>query len=285
MMPSAEAAKLADSRGFVDVNPRNVWADWHRVRPQLLGGYLPRIILCIPGDGDLRERCEPILRAANVEHEFRPHDPSMLAAFRASSMTWPVFTPEDFDRIDAHTTVLFALSKPVVSGAARSVGVTFLDLGKQLLDAGGGIAIKCEGAGISHSRRRWFEFAQGAARDPEQAWSALFHAFVVYPIGTPTDLYSCGMHLLGAPDMIVSEAVVELANGPGGSAVGVAAHLFRTFGLYLLGECPTGRFASGHTFSVDKDAPRYRVVWEACTGYPEDSYFFNPFGRWRFTLI
>src|SRR6185369_17605643 len=95
------------------------------------------------------------------------------------------------------------------------------------------------------------------------------------PIGSETDFYSCGMHLLGAPDLIVAQSTI--------AAVGEAAELFRTFALYLLAECPVGKFVSGHTFSIAKDAPRYRVVWEPCANYPQDSYFFNPFGRWRFT--
>src|SRR5688572_13271542 len=66
MMRAAHAARMDESRGFVDVNPENCWADWHRLRPQFVTGYLPKIILCIPGDDGLRERCEPILRDANV---------------------------------------------------------------------------------------------------------------------------------------------------------------------------------------------------------------------------
>jgi hypothetical protein len=62
-----------------------------------------------------------------------------------------------------------------------------------------------------------------------------------------------------------------------------AARLFETFALYLLMECPVGKFASGHTFGVASGAPRYRLAWEPCNSYPEDDYFFNPFGRWRFT--
>src|SRR6185369_17709765 len=57
MMPTLEAAEMDQSRGFIDVNPENCWADWHRLRTQMVGGYLPKIILCIPGDDHLRQRC------------------------------------------------------------------------------------------------------------------------------------------------------------------------------------------------------------------------------------
>lgn len=284
MMTLTDARKMEESRGFVDVNPKNVWADWHRLRPQMVGGYLPQIILCVPGGDDLRERCEPILKAEGVEYEFRSHDDHMQQAFRASSMAWPVFTPEDFGRIDAHTTVVYALSKPVTPANARATGLAFLQLGKRLLDAGG-IAIKSESSGISHSRERWTQFADSAAQDPSNEWSALFRAYTVYPVGSKTDLYSCGMHLLGAPDLIISPSIMQATTRAGQTDAAAAAQLFGIFATYLLAECPVGQFASGHTFSVAKDAPRYRLMWEPCTGYAEDSHFFNPFGRWRFGSI
>ena len=281
MMPTLEAAEMDQSRGFIDVNPENCWADWHRLRAQMVGGYLPKIILCIPGDDQLRQRCEPILRAERIEHEFRPHDDNLLRGFRSSSITWPAFTPEDFARIEGHTTVLYALSDHIEPAAARSVAAAFMQLGKRLLEAGG-IAIKCDSSGISHPAARWSGFAETIARNPDHAWPALYRAYVVYPIGSPeSDLYTCGMHLLGAPDLIVSEQA--LRDAPSNAAAPAAA-LFQTFALYLLMECPVGKFASGHTFSVERDAPRYRVIWEPCSGYPEDDYLFNPFGRWRFTL-
>jgi hypothetical protein len=108
---------------------------------------------------------------------------------------------------------------------------------------------------------------------------------VAYPIGTAGgDSCTCGMHLLGAPDLIVSDQVLKQTARARQSTASAAAELFQIFGLYLLSECPIGRFASGHTFCVAADAPRYRVVWEPCTGYGEDDFFFNPFGRWRFEL-
>jgi hypothetical protein len=283
MMPPAEADNLTRSRGFVDVNPENCWADWHRLRVQMTGqGYLPRIVLCIPGNDDLRTRCEPILKEANVEHEFRPRDANLLRAFRSASMSWPGMTEQEFGRIDAHTTVLYVLSKNFVAGDAPAVGATFLKLGRRLLEAGG-IAIKCESSGMAHPPARWFQFDDNADKAPGTLMAALFYALVVLPIASKTDLYSCGMHLVGAPEMIASAATMQDAVGPDKPIAPAVAELFRTFAIYLLTECPTGTFASGHTFSIAQDAPRYRVVWEPCTRYAENDLFFNPFGQWRFT--
>jgi hypothetical protein len=91
MMRPVEAARMDESRGFVDVNPENCWADWHRLRPQLVTGYLPKIILCIPGDETLRERCEPILRAQCSTWIRPPHPtlpPPQLDSSRPSHFTF-----------------------------------------------------------------------------------------------------------------------------------------------------------------------------------------------------
>ena len=63
---------------------------------------------------------------------------------------------------------------------------------------------------------------------------------------------------------------------------GYLPKLVLTFAAYLLTACPPQRFASGHTFRCDAESARYVVRWEPCTGYDEDDFFFNPFGRYRF---
>jgi hypothetical protein len=284
MMPQAEAARMPEARGFIDVNPDNCWADWHRLRVQMVGGYLPKLVLGIPGDDDFRRASETILQAEDVEYQFRGHDPNLLRAFRASSMAWPSFSEEEFARIDRHETVLYILSKNFTAAEAPAISHAFLNLTKRLLDAGG-IAAKCESSGISHSRERWLKHAEVAALDDYHRWTALYVAYVQRPISGNGDLYSCGMHLLGAPDMIVSESILKPNREAGQSTIGAAAQLFQVFAVYFLGECPVGKFASGHTFSIERDAPRYRVIWEPCTTYAKDDLFFNPFGRWRFTAV
>jgi hypothetical protein len=284
MMKPADAEQMTASRGFVDVNPENAWADWHRLRPQLVGGYLPMIVLCIPGDADFPARCAPILNAANVQHEFRPRDPRLRRAFQASSIAWPCFTPEEFQRIDDHATVLYILSPNFTPADAPKTARTFLSLGRQLLDAGG-LAIKCESSGIAHSHDRWSKLDDATRLTPGDDWNALFLAYVVHPVGTDQELYTCGLHLLGLPDLVAATSVLTNATKPNESTTAAAVRLFRTFALYLLAECPIGQFASGHTFSPDRTAPRHRLLWEPCTTYAEDSLFHNPFGRWRFTTI
>jgi hypothetical protein len=149
-----------------------------------------------------------------------------------------------------------------------------LGTGVRLLRAGG-VAMKCESSGIAHRSAWWEKLAERAfGPDVAQRWSGLFDAFVQYPIQSDPDLYTCGLHLLGKPDLIVATELMPVKE---------AVILFRVFAMYLLAECPEGAFGSGHTFSLNSDAPKYHVLWEACTGYDEDDFFFNPFGRWRFT--
>lgn len=283
MMRVDDAQRMTQARGYVDVNPENCWADWHRLRPQITGGFLPKIVLCIPGSDDLRRSCEPILKAAKVEYEFQPRDPRIVRAFEASSMSWPSLSPEDIAHLASHTTVLYALSKNFSPAAAADTGVAFLKLGRQLLDAGG-IAIKCESSGLAHSAERWARFGETIDGDPGDRWAALFNAYVLRPISSENDLYTCGMHLLGAPDLIISTSALATANHAD-DTIAAAIRLFRALGVYLVSECPVGHFASGHTFRMDANSPRYRVGWEPCEGYAEDDFFFNPFGRWRLTAI
>jgi len=278
MMRTGDAAKMIESRGYRDVNPENCWADWHRLRTQMTGnGYLPKIVLCLPGGKDFRRDCEAILREESVEHEWRKTEKRMTDAFEASEFrVRPTLTDEDLDRIGKHKSVLYLLSPNFTAGDAPVVSLAFLRLGRRLLEAGG-LAMKCESAGIAHGRARWITLTrQAGSKDADKRWSALFEAFVQFPIQSEADFYTCGMHLLGKPDLIVATDLTPAAG---------AAELFTVFAMYLLAECPDGGFGSGHTFSMSHTAPRYRVVWEPCTGYEEDEFFFNPFGRWRFTAV
>lgn len=275
-MDAADAEQMADRRGYIDVNPENCWSDWHRLRVQLTGnGFLPKIILCLLGDEDFPDDCKPILKKEKIEHEFRARDERMVDAFQASaSPLHPPFKHAELERIREHETVLYVLSENYPAQDALKVSADYLRLGARLLKAGG-IALKCESAGVSHARARWFDLAS-AVDSKEGPWFALFDAYVQLPLQSEENLYSCGMHLLGEPDLIVTNDVLNRASGD-------VVELFQQFGLYLLADCGVGKFGSGHTFSVAKEAPRYRVVWEPCTGYDEEDFFFNPFGRWRFT--
>jgi hypothetical protein len=277
-MNASEAAKLEASRGYRDVNPEDPWADWHRLRVEFTGdGCLPRIVLCLAGDN---LACHTTaLDAAGIEHDLRGRDDRMEAAFRASSFGLSSVGPKELERVGGHTEVLYVVGKNTTAKQAPEFALELLNSSAAIL-AAGVPAIKCESSGIAHSAGRWIELAREAAEPGFVRCSALFRAYVQLPISDPRDLYSCGMHLLGRPDFIVSHAAIADAY-PGQPSAMAVSDLFGTFGLYLLDECPAGDFRSGNTFRARSDAPRFRVIWEECTGYEEDDFFFNPFGRWR----
>jgi hypothetical protein len=272
MMSADRAGQVAVSRGFRDVEPENCWADWHRLRVQLTGnGYLPKIVLCILGNGGLRQRWEPILQSEVIEHEWAGADGRMSRAFQMSAAGHNrSLGGDDLAAIAEHTEVLYLLSSNFTAQEAAAVSTSFLHLGARLLEAGA-VAMKCESSGIAHSRARWRDLAAASSAAP---WLALLRAYVQMPLLGDDEYTSCGLHLLGQPDLIVSRSLVSDADG--------VVNLFLAFALYLLSECPAGKFAPGHTFRADTDSPCYRVMWEECAGYAEDDFFYNPFGRWRF---
>jgi len=280
-MPRAEAMEMEGFRGFHDVEPENCWADWHRLRVSMTGkGLLPQIVLCVPGDVNLLSRARSILEADGIANEWREHDDKVGPAFEACARCFdPSLGAEDFASIADRAGVLYVLSKNFAPHQAPAVSRSYLELGRRLLEAGG-LALKCESSGIGHGRSHWLELAEMA--DGPYSWYALFRAFVQHPIKNGDDSYTCGMHLLGQPELIVSNTLVLEAYGSAVDPVYQIVDLFRNVAVYLLGECPVGEFRSGQTISTAADAPSFQVRWEACTTYDEDHLFFNPYGRWRF---
>jgi hypothetical protein len=86
--PKAVAKTLAISRGFFDVDPESLWADWHRVRPQLINGFLPKIVLCVLGPAGFADRCKEALAKEDKEAydtlDVQPADGRMVRSFRSS---------------------------------------------------------------------------------------------------------------------------------------------------------------------------------------------------------
>lgn len=287
MMPPDKLQSMHKKRGFRDINPENCWVEWHRLRPQLTeDGYLPRIVLCLLGDSDFRQHAEPML--ASYEYEIREHDERMPSIFQAMGI--PDLTDEDYQRIAQHKSVLYVLSKNFTAEDAGDTAYSLMQLGQKLLTAGG-IVLKCESSGAGHSSTSWMELTAAASQNyPDISssldhaygfWSSLIHAYVRHPMAADDDYFSCGLHLLGQPDLIAS---IEMLESHFEQPVSYCLDLFRVFASYVLAECPPGTFAPGNTFAMDTDSPTFTLSWEPCTGYDEDEYHFNPFGMWRFNM-
>jgi hypothetical protein len=261
--------------------------------------YLPRLILCAVGDDTFPAGAEQIAAAAGLEHEVQGPDERMQDAFEsAQDRVHPSLDKAEFRRIAEHQSVVYVLSENYPSDQAAQNSHRLLRAGRDLL-AAGGIGLKCESSGIAHSRQRWLDLAQQAdegfqgATDeqlPDEQresacfdfWQALLHAYVqLLIVAENGDIHTCGMHLLGQPDLIIgSELAIDAFGDTAERCYSEIARLFEVFGLYLLTE--GGGMETGHTFRCSDDDPRFSLVLEDCTGYDEDEFFFNPYGRWRF---
>ena len=229
------------------------------------------IVLCIPGPWENRsEFVERIVKDSggyifagmilmnietqeSFELEFEGVDERMSAAFEAAGHHWKD-TPE-MELIASHKSVVYLISKGGSLEAAHSI----MEAANGLLKAGG-FAVKVESTGLAHPPADWAEQCK---------YNYLFKShssYVVYI--TDKETYSCGMHNFGLPDAIV---LSDESDNP--------AELLRVFTHYLLSESP--QINDGQTFSVDSNAPGYRIVESECIDYGEDSLFNNPFGMWR----
>lgn len=294
MTPKSMAAKLPNRLGFRDVNPRNCWVDWQRLRVQLTGaGSLPKLVLCFLGDLESKPLFEQILAEGDTAFEFSERDPNMEEAFVASQPgKGSTLSKEDSDAITDHSLVLHILSDEFPESYALETSRWYLRLARRLLEAGA-VAMKCESSDIAHGKNHWIELAN-ACEVPEGGWSndllrrfwmSLFSAYVQFPIQSGGDFYTCGMHLLGKPDVIIKQSLLQEALADKASVVPEAIYLLETFCIYLLSESPEGDFAPGNTFQPDLEYASFRLDWEPCHGYAEDDLSFNPYGRWRFASL
>lgn len=88
MMEREDAEQMEVSRGYRDVEPEDCWADWHRLRGQFAGGYLPKLILCAVGDAHFAARAEALVRGCGAEFEVREHDPAVLESRSQNRSRW-----------------------------------------------------------------------------------------------------------------------------------------------------------------------------------------------------
>lgn len=188
--------------------------------------------------------------------EIYNRDPNLREAFAIAGGNR--FTDVDLDAIESHTLTLYIIGE----GGSVDAAKRLLHAANGLLKAGG-LAVKIESTGVAHRADQWAEFCAN-----DSLFGNLLKAYVTY-VGGDGCYYSCGMHNLGYPD-----AVVEADIPPD-----EAAELLHMFVGYLLVDNP--KLNDGETFSIDADAPRYRLFGKACTMFEADDLFHNPFGVWK----
>ncbi|GIH97330.1 hypothetical protein ACFFMN_38235 [Planobispora siamensis] len=274
---------------------------------------LPQHVLCVLGSGlDPRMVEEVVGRAGGpgfvVDREafLRVHDPRMPRSFEACLMD-DSFEESDEEAVRTHDSVVYVLSPPMPQHIAfnprRSVLVgeehgyklpggawsEVFDVSRRTLEVAGALlrsgatAVKNESSGLTHGRDQWLLLADRAAEATDWAELSivLFNAWVKRPIASANLLRSCGMHLLGAPDV---ELEVDWPDPgrPTGQQVGDAVELMDNLAFYLLTEDRAMAISDGEGFRLSPDGPRWLLSRHPCHD-EEESFFFNPYGYWRLT--
>lgn len=238
-----------------------------------------RHVVCLLGGWSDFARVEEIVRAApgfsfDREYSMLEPDDRMEDAFEASrDRVVPSMTEADFEAIAGHRAVAYVLSPPLAPDKAQEVSAAMLGLTAALLESGG-VAAKSESAGIAHGRARWIELARAArASDRLERASALMAAWVRRPLDDEGMLYTCGMHLLGEPDVEVEDP----------ASPEEAVEWMDLLGLYLLAEKPAAGIRAGEGFRRGADGPRKVMQLVTCERYESDDFFYNPHGYLRLT--
>lgn len=191
----------------------------------------------------------------HVPLDFAPQDPRMRHAFELAGQG--KLSPQLLDRISGHQGVAY-LHFPVgiISEKERVVAFT------KALERCGGIAVKIESAGVAHEWDHWF-----AALNSENQFD-LYRTFVTL-IGDSSHYYSCGMHHFGLADVEIDRSL----------DINEAADVMNRFNYWQVVDEP--KLASGHTFSVSPEAPRYRISQVKDSRHEPSDFFHNPSGLWN----
>ncbi|MFD0969846.1 hypothetical protein [Plantactinospora endophytica] len=249
------------------------------------GSVPPPHVLCVLGTGldlDLVARLAAEIAGPDctLDTEFSRPEPDrrMVASFR-SSLTGASFTDADRRSVREHDTVAYLLSPPATRRTAIEVSRRMLALTAALL-RNGATAVRNESSGLAHGRDRWLDLADraSAATDEPTLAVVLHRSWVKRPITDGVALYSCGMHLLGAPD-------VELRAGrpTGPDEVDAQVRLLDALARYLLTEPRAREIRDGETFALAADAPHWVLGRRECARYDPDDLYRNPYGYWCLT--
>jgi hypothetical protein len=231
------------------------------------------IILCIPGPWTSRSE---FLRAIievepfgefmfaghflthpkgndRVEVTYEDGDPRMAESFKIAGQG--KISEATLEQIAFHGGVTY-LHFPMDLPGQRERIIKFTDVVRRA----GGIAIKVESSGVAHEWSSWSYRITGEEFD--------LYCSACLLVVDDLHYYSCGMHHFGLPECSVPAAL----------DVQDAADLVNRFNLFQIIDQP--KLNDGHTFSVDDDAPRYRLTLEEDRRNEPDDLFHNPHGVW-----
>lgn len=236
------------------------------------------LVICVPGPW--RDRKELLTRVVSetkgdymflgmilaqpskkrhVELSFCEPSSELENAFRIAGLG--KLSEEVLSHVSGHSSIAFLKFGASAFPELRQDVIDFTGVLRQV----GGIAVKVESSGSAHEWDTWFARIQ--SNNPFDWYRAL-----VVLIGDSRLFYSCGMHLFGLADVEVSREL----------EASEAADLMNRFNYWRMVEEPS--LASGETFSVSADAPRFVLRQQPDARHPVGELFHNPQGLWRFDL-
>ncbi|MBB2914395.1 hypothetical protein FHS43_005707 [Streptosporangium becharense] len=274
---------------------------------------MPRHVLCVLGSGLEVEAVEKVVAdvagpgfvVVNQEHHQRGFDPRMPRSFE-SCLVDDSFTDSDWKAVREHDSVVYVLSPPMRQHNAfdihRNVIVgmgdgVFEELWDDVFDVSrrtlavtaallrsGATAVKNDSSGLTHGRDHWLALADVMAGEPDRVKLAvtLFSAWVKRPLGDGNTVESCGMHLLGAPDVAV-DLGRDTSEPMPAELLESGVELIDQMALYLLVEQRAREMMDGEGFRLAPDAQRWVLERHPCRSYEEDDFFHNPYGVWLLT--
>lgn len=243
---------------------------------------IPRNVICVLGQWSSFDIIGTILRQPEfagfeLDRTYSQLSPDsrMTAAFEASyERVAPSMTAGDWEAIETHTAVAYVLSPRLPLDRAADLSGLTLMLTAALLETGG-VAAKGEASGIAHGSSRWLQLSEDFKQAVEQrdiytAGASLYRAWVRRPLLDQRDgvYYSCGMHLLGQPDVEIERSL----------PVPNALDWMDLLCLYLAADRPTRPLKDGEGFRLSDDGPRRVLRLRACQRYEADDFLFNPYG-------
>ena len=186
--------------------------------------------------------------------EIYEHDPKLKEAFEYAGMGR--FSIEELNQLDKHTFILYVIGEAGNTGLAQNI----MEVASALLDAGG-LGVKVETAGKAFNIEQWKTLT--SLDDPAR----FYDAFVTKLQVQDDVFYTCGMHNLGLKDAIVGAVGLE-----------AASHTLDVFSIFQIVEQP--EMHPGEWFAVNDELPKFQLLAEKDTRYPEDDGFFNRHGLW-----
>lgn len=226
----------------------------------------PRHVVCFLGQWKSLSTVEKVVVefghgfSLDMEYSQTTPDPRMERAFAASSDRMSrTFAAKDQARVRRHRAVAYVLSPSMERENSAMVSTHALQLVDRLIQAGA-TAVKSESAGVAHGLDHWVHLAQNRA---------IRAAWVRRPIREAQTLYSCGMHLMGQPD-------IECVGDPDEREA--VRWIDSLSDLALRGQLDVNR-----PYAVDEKTSKRLLEVVPCNRYEADDFCFNPYGYIRIT--